>query len=142
MLYAVKPLWLFGESMSTITAAGKNLIIFVTATPILLFNEPYNDFPESFFESLNLTDWFFSNLDCVIGADSSIFKSSKVKKSENGFVLKFLASLSGIVLSRAKFVLVNWLVPSVIWTPTKLSLKVCDPLAAWLGTLYFAIIIQ
>ena len=66
-------------------------------------------------------------------------KANIAKKFEKGFVLKFFVSLCITSLSNAKFVLVNWLVPVVIWLPTRLSLNVSAPLAAWLGTLYFAI---
>ena len=109
----------------------------------LSFSEPNNERPASLRDGLNLITSFVVFDVFVFGALVSSFKMSNVKKSENGALEKLLLSFSGVALSIAKLVLVNWLLPSVIWIPTKLSLKVCTPLAAWLGTfVYFAIIRQ
>ena len=97
-----------GDVLSAKSAAGKLLIILAVETLNLSLNEPYNDFPASALESLNLIG-LFSPVDCVtvVGDSVSIFKSSNVKKSENGAVLNDFESFSGMILSKAKLVLVN-----------------------------------
>ena len=77
-------------------------------TRILSLNEPNNDLDPSVLDLLNLIGRF-SPLLCMIlvGTSFSIFKSSKVKKSENGIDLKFLLSFSGVALSNEKLVFVN-----------------------------------
>ena len=118
------------------------MIIFDIDTCNLCFNEPYKDFPASLIPPLNLIFSFFFTLPfCVVPPLNSSFKSFNVKKSENGCDLKFLLSFSGMTLLISKFVLVSWLVPSVICVPTNLSLNVSTPLAASLGTLYLTLAI-
>ena len=111
-------------------------MISLTKISNLSFKEPNKDLPASLIPPLN---FIFSFLMTVPIPSSetvksvSSFKVSNVKKSENGEVLNFFASLSGITLSRVKFSLTK--LPKVLWLPTKLSLKVSAPEAAWLGTI-------
>ena len=80
---------------------------------------------------LNLISFVFLFVDVVLKSTTPFsFKVSNVKNSENGFVLNVFESFCGITLSRAKTVLVNEDVPSVICLPTKKSLNVSAPLAA------------
>ena len=88
-------------------AAGKLLIILVVATPNLLFNDPNKDLAASFLEPLNFISLFLFAVPLVVVLEVCPFKSSNVKKLENGFVLKFFVSLCITSLSNAKFVLVN-----------------------------------
>ena len=81
--------------------------MFFVDTPNLSFNEPNKDLPASFLEPLNLISFFLFSISSVDNEAVSFFKSSNVKKSENGFVLKFFVSLCVTSLSNAKFVLVN-----------------------------------
>ena len=88
-------------------AAGKLITIFCVDTPNLLFNDPNKDFPASFLAPLNLVSFFLFAISSFDNKSFSNFKSSKVKNSENGFVLKSLVSLCTTSLSKPKFVLVN-----------------------------------
>ena len=81
--------------------------MFLVDTPNLFFNDPNNDLPASFLAPLNLISFFLLAISSTDKDSVSFFKSSKVKKLENGFVLKFLVSLCITSLSNAKFVLVN-----------------------------------
>ena len=83
------------------------MIIFFVDIPNLSFKEPNNDFPASVFDPLNLISFFLFAISSVDNVSISFFKSSNVKKFENGFVLKLLVSLCITSLSNAKFVLVN-----------------------------------
>ena len=121
-----------GPPPSTLKPPGNLLMIRVTDTKILSFNEPNKDLSAFFLLLLKRIEDFFSCavLFWVTTADFSSFKLSKVKNSENGLFLKFLASFEGIVLSISKLVLVSAELPLVICLPTKLSLNVCPPFAA------------